>query len=249
MVELRLEDSDALDVGRVGDHGVGRGRAVQQVGAGERDVEAEALRVGAGDGEGVVADVGARDLEVVPLVLQRECDGAAAGADVDDAGAAGQVERGLDERLGLGPRHEHARVDLQVEVAKAARAGDVGDGLALDRAAAHRGLERADRGALDGRVAVDHQACAVDTQRVGEQDLGVEAGRVDARGGQGDHGRVEGLPDRRGGHYVAAACASRRIRFSSAVRPAVSSSSSPSRTASRLWTVSLMRWSVTRRSP
>ncbi len=47
----------------------------------------------------------------------------------------------------------------------------------------------------------------------------------------------------------AAACASSLRRFSSACSPAVSSSSSPARTWSRLCTVSLMRWSVTRRSP
>ena len=50
----------------------------------------------------------------------------------------GSVERRLDERLGLRARDEHARVDLQVEVAKALDAGDVGDRLAPDRSAGAR---------------------------------------------------------------------------------------------------------------
>ena len=47
----------------------------------------------------------------------------------------GQLERDLDQQLGLGARDQHARVDGELDVAKPLPAEDVGDRLALDAAA------------------------------------------------------------------------------------------------------------------
>ena len=242
-----------LDVGRVADHGVELARALEQVGVHEANVEPEPRRVGARHHQRILADVGRRHREIGALVLEREGHRAAARADVDHARGRRQPERRLDQGLGLRARDEHARVDPQVEVAKALEPRDVGHRLAADRAAPHGVLEDAHGRPLHGRATVGEHLEAVDAQRVGEQDLGVQARRVDPRGAERDHRRVERLAHRRACHREAqlgaAACTSSRRRFSSAESPAVSSSSSPSSTASRLWTVSLMRWSVTRRSP
>ena len=189
------------DVGRVGQHGVEAGAAgvldpLEQVGAPEGDVEAQPRRVGARDVQRLLGDVGGDDVEVGPLVLERERDGAAARADVGDAGAVRQLEADLDERLRLGPRDEHAPVDVEVQAAEPAAPDEVGDGLVPGRAAADEVLEGADRRPLDGPVAVQHDLGAVDAEHVGEQELGVEPGRVAARGADGHGRRVHGLAGR-----------------------------------------------------
>jgi hypothetical protein len=51
-----------------------------------------------------------------------------------DRGALGQLERDLDEQLGLRTRDQHASVDGQLDPPEAARAEDVGDRLARDAA-------------------------------------------------------------------------------------------------------------------
>src|SRR5207248_11541317 len=73
-----------------------------------------------------------------------------------------------------------------------------------------------------------------------EQQLGLEARRVDARLCEHLRAVREGLAD------AQAAAVSSACRRSSAVRASVNSSSSPSRTRSRLCTVTFTRWSVTR---
>ena len=106
---------------------------------------------------------------------------------------------------------------------------------------------RRGRRALDDQVVVDDQPLARDAEHVGQQQLGVQArGFAPGRRDRGDR-PLERVP--RGSAPHAAACASRPRRFSSDCSDAVSSSSSPSSTWSRLWTVSFVRWSVTRRSP
>ena len=67
------------------------------------------------------------------LLRERERDRAAARADVDDArrlGAVEQREAPLDDDLGLGARHERARVGLQRQPAEVPVAEDVGERLA-----------------------------------------------------------------------------------------------------------------------
>ena len=216
----------------------------------ELHLEPQPRRVAARDVERVLADVGGDDVEVRALVLQGERDRAAAGADVDDARPLRQpLDRRLDERLGLRPRDQHARVDVQLEVAEALHAGDVGDGLALaPRAGARRPGTRA-RPAPSTRASRSAtQPRAIGPERVREQHLGVQRGvstpaAVSATTAESSASRT-GVPV-----MAPQACDSSRRRRSSSVSAAVKGSSSPSRTCSRLCSVSLMRWSVTRRSP
>ncbi len=92
---------------------------LEQVALEQRDVEPEPLGVGARDGQRVRAGVGGDHLEVGPLGLERQRDRARAGADVGHARARRQLERRLDEVLGLRPRDQHARVDAQLDRAEA----------------------------------------------------------------------------------------------------------------------------------
>ena len=136
------------DVRGVGEHGVDLPHAGEQIALEERDrpVEPEPHGVGARDVQRVGARSVAQHLEVRPLLCERERDGAAAGPDVDDPGTLhAPLHPDLDEQLGLRPRHEHAPVHLELEMAKAAPPGDVGDGLAAGRAPPHRVLKGAHR--------------------------------------------------------------------------------------------------------
>ena len=72
------------DVRRVGEDRVALPRAREQVAFDERDLETERRGVRARDLQRVRADVGAHDVEVRALVLERERDRAAAGPDVHD---------------------------------------------------------------------------------------------------------------------------------------------------------------------
>ena len=86
--------------------------------------------------------------------LQRQGDRARAGPDVADPRAARQVERRLDEVLGLRPRDQHARVDVELDRPEALAAEDVGDRLAVApaRGEAHeRGARRPARAPGPGR--------------------------------------------------------------------------------------------------
>src|SRR5205823_3278666 len=75
-----------------------------------------------------------------------------------------------------------------------------------------------------------------------DQELGFEACGIDARFREHAGAVRERLTDR----HLQTAAASRACRRSSAASASVNSSSSPSRTLSRLCTVSFTRWSVTR---
>ena len=79
--------------------------------------------------------------QVGPLVGQRQRDRPRPGADVDHPRARRQPERRLHHVLGLGPRHQHARVDLQLEPPEPLAPEDVRHRLA-PRAAAHVLAER-----------------------------------------------------------------------------------------------------------
>ena len=187
------------------------------------------------------AYVAARDVKVRALVPQREGDCAAARAEVQDAGALGQSERALDQQLALGARDQGARVHRDLEVAKAAAAGDVGDGLAADRATADRVLHLPHLAALHRKVMVGDQPLAADAENVCEQDFGVKARGFDSRCGsrwwrRPVHPRRCARPAccghaqfrLRTRHVCQTpAWASRRRRFSSACSAAVSSSSAP----------------------
>ena len=68
------------------------------------------------------------------FVRQRDGQAAAAGADVGDrqrrVAIGQQLERGLDDQLGLGPGNQHGRRDLERETPELLAAGDVGERFA-----------------------------------------------------------------------------------------------------------------------
>jgi hypothetical protein len=104
-------------VGQVGDQEVRAPRArpqqpvLQQVGAAHREREPERPCVAARERHRHRIQIRRQHASERPPRRQRERDGAAAGADVDHGGGSrlGHVGEGvLDERLGLGARHQHA---------------------------------------------------------------------------------------------------------------------------------------------
>ena len=242
-----------LDVGRVGERRRRSRRGSRRAGrAGSSDVEAQARAVRARDGERVGADVAA--------ALTRRSGRSVASARSATAPppvptsstrrARGQREQPFDEQLGLRARDEHARDRPPARCGESPCADrDVGDGLACDRRLARRLGRRAPpdrtRGQRSARAlaAITPSAWASSTSA---------SSRGRFAPGRGDRGpsAVERLADagcprvtpaglrlqpppllvglQRGGELV-------RAR--------------PRGPASRLWTVSLMRWSVTRRSP
>ncbi len=132
--QLRLEAGELLDIGRVGDHEVpalaGSGGAVALP---QLDLEPEPLGVLARKRQRVGRDVHSGHPGVGALVLERERDRARADSDVEDPGPLDSLhesERAVDERLGLGPRHERARVRLQRQPPEAPLAEDVRQWLA-----------------------------------------------------------------------------------------------------------------------
>ena len=249
--ELGRQLRARLDVRRVGEHGVRPARGVEQVGRERTRRRAPAARALArATATRLGTDVAAADAQVRPLVLERQRHRAAARAGVVHARALGQREPDLDEQLGLRARDEHARVDHQVDVAKALGAEQVGDRLAPHAAAPDEVLEGAHRGPSTGRSGSMNSAARSTPSAWASSSCASRSGRVGPRCGDRDARRIERVADRRAGRGAhAAACASRRRRFSSASSAAVNSSRSPSSTWSRLCAVSLMRWSVTRRSP
>ena len=148
-------------------------------------------------------------------------------------------EAPLDDDLRLGPRHQRAGVRPQRQPPEAPLAEHIGERLAGASAAeqlAHlRQLLLAER-----PVELGVQLDARQPERVREQELGVDARRVDPLVGEEVGRAAEDLPE---GHTPAASSARRR---SSAVSASVNSSRSPSRIRSSWWTVSLIRWSVSR---
>ncbi len=124
-------DVSRRDIRRVRDDEVERACCPRdQVAVTELDppVHAEPEPVRLGDGERTGRGIGRDDAGIGPLVHDRERDRAGADADVEHAGAveAGeQLEAALDEDLGLGPRDQHARIDLERQAAEAPLAEDV----------------------------------------------------------------------------------------------------------------------------
>ena len=129
---------------------------------------------------------------------ERQCDRAAARADVDDARALEAHDRregALDRDLGFGPRHERARVGTERQPAEAPFPEHVRERLAPAAA-----LDECTRGCALGlvqrpivlRVELD----PLDGERMGEQQLGVEPRRVDALAGEVVDGGAQDLADR-----------------------------------------------------
>ena len=155
-------------------------------------------RFGRGDVAGVLLrpDEGARrvldgdDRGVRHLGREREGDGAAAGAEVDGerlgrGDGHQRVDRELRDELGLGPRHEDARPDGEVERAEGRASGDV-----LQRLAGGAALDRLEHGE---RVVVVHAGiggdprlhlAAAQAEHMADEQLGVDIGGRHVRGGE-----------------------------------------------------------------
>ena len=152
--------SSGGDVRRVRDDEVERPRRGRRAGRPRRTSTSSpcALGVLARERERVRRDVGRGDARIRQLVRERQRDRAGAGADVDDArrlDACEQREAALDDDLGLGPRHERARVGLQRQAAEVPVAEHVGERLARGRAAARA------RARLRARPRVSGRSCCV----------------------------------------------------------------------------------------
>ena len=112
-------------------------------------------RVRAGHRQRVRAHVDPDHPQIRPLVLQRQRDRAAAGADVDDARAGRQRQPHLDQQLGLGPRDQHPRVDRQRDPPELLAPEDVSDRLARRAARDQRPRSARERVAADRLPRVD----------------------------------------------------------------------------------------------
>ena len=236
-------------VGRVGQNRVpAAAEPVEEVSLLEANVEPEAVAVGGRYRKRFVADVAGRHLQVRALLLERERHRAATGPDVEHARAGGKAERGLDQQLGLRAGDQDPAVDLQLDPPEAPASQQVGDRLAIPRAARDELAEEASLARLEFAFRPGDQRLPAYADGLGQEELGVQPGSRAARGTYRHHRAVERFGDAGTAHQDASAWAARRRLFSSAWRAAVNSSSPPSRTPSRSWTVSLIRWSVTRRS-
>jgi hypothetical protein len=109
------------------------------------------------------------------LLHEGERDGARAGAEVDHHRGRLVLQRvhgPAGELLGLGPRHEHARPDLEVDEPEGGAAGEV-----LQRHAAGAGRDHLEVGAALQvvRAGCHHEEGARHAGDVCEQQLGVDA--------------------------------------------------------------------------
>ena len=215
----------------------------EQVGEVQLDVQAQPRRVGGGHVERILGDVAGDHLSVRALGLERQRDRAGAGADVDDARALDalqQLQAAVDEQLRLGARHQHPRIDREIETAEAPAADHVGHRLA-QAAAPHQlpaggQLVVVERALVLGVELDPGKAEAVSQQQLGVEARGRAAVLLEVAGGAAEHLR-------QADHAAAAASFRRR---SSADRASVNGPRLPASTLSRLCTVRLMRWSVTR---
>ena len=124
---------------------------------------------------------------IAPEPVPTSCTRAPSGSSVAD----------LDQQLGLAARPEHARVDVDLELAEGGAFEHVGERLVVG-AAGDRGLDRRDdlRRGLAGAVA--RELLDADPERVGDKRLGVGARLVAARRRDRLRRGVEQLADGRG---------------------------------------------------
>ena len=129
------------------------------------------------EGEGVLGDVGRRDDRVGPRHGDRDRDRAAARADVEHARLgrlADALQRPLDEPLGLGPGHQHAVVDGELEPAEAPAPEHVCERLAAPPPAQQL-AEARDLVGHERALEIEVQVEAPEPEGVGEQPVGVES--------------------------------------------------------------------------
>ncbi len=161
-------------------------------------VEAQRGPVLGGDRERVGRDVRRHDLRARMLAREGERDRAGAGPDVEDEGLrlVLQMPNGaLDDHLRLGPRHEDAGIDAQRQLAEAPLAEDVRDRLAR-RAPVDQLPVAALLLAAQGAVRVRKELRSRRGERVRQQELGVDAGRLATRVGEHPAAVLQRLADR-----------------------------------------------------
>ena len=141
VVDLRFEDFEIGDVGRVGDDGVEgfRRDGVEQVRLKKADACGEVVMLGvvSGDGERGGRGIECGDGGLRHRVGEGDGDGSRAGADVGDGDGRvvrEEFERGFDEMFGFWTRDEDVRRDAEREAVELLLAGDVLDGLVLGAA-------------------------------------------------------------------------------------------------------------------
>ena len=146
----------------------------------ERGLDAEPLGVRPGDIQRGPAHIGRDHLDARHLRGERDRDAPAPGAEVGDAHRRAVArtqhrERPLDERLRLRPRDEHVAVDAERPPVELPRAGDVGHRLALP-APAHQLPDGGELALVEGAVELQVDVEAAQPERLGAEQLGVEAG-------------------------------------------------------------------------
>ena len=81
--------------------------------------------------------------------------------------------------LGLGARHEHTRVDAKRSTVKLALAAQIRDRLEAPTPT-HEGTQAIELARRERLVSIEDDPHAVDAQRVGDDELGIETWALDA---------------------------------------------------------------------
>ena len=141
-----------------------------------------------------------------------------------------RLDRPAGEQLGLGPRHEHPRTDLQVDVAEVGDAGQVLQRLA-GRAARDQRVVLLDEGCR--YVVHERQLRPLDPQHVGQQHLGVVRPETRPRPRPGAGQRSSASSRRAGTQCSVASTASSRACRSASRQESMTGCRAPSSTWSR----------------
>jgi len=147
--------------------------------------KAEALGVGAGDFQRRAGGVGGEQLAARQLVGDRQRDRARTGADVEHP-ARPQLQRQLDQQLGLRPRDQYPPVDLELDVPEPLAPEDVRHRLPPQPPPHHlpkppRRIRR------HPRLRLRRKPRPLPPRRLGEQQFSIETRTLDADGRQRVH--------------------------------------------------------------
>src|SRR4029077_15026321 len=195
------------------------------------------------------------------LGQERDADAAAARSEVEDAPRVvsparrlAMAKRGLDERLGLGPRHERRDRELERETPELAGAENTSERLSGKTPCRERG--EAGRGLSEGSVALCHEIGAIETASGFDEAARLERGARDAPGGELSAKRCKcalrrliGAESERWapGQAASSSTIARSAAWRSVTSASISSSrATPSSTSFSLFSVKKIRWVVTR---
>ncbi len=190
-------------VGRIGDHRVHAAQPIRgrppQVAAPKLDPRRHAVGFGVvpRHAQRFVRAVQRVQAQVGPAPRQRDGDAAAARPQVGHPGGGRklELERGVDQPLGLGPRNQHRGSYPKSEPEELLDAGDVLGRLARGATVDPLGVAGLARGRE--RLAASHeQTAAVELQQVGQQQEGLVSRVGHTAAAQPFLRRVQCLPDR-----------------------------------------------------